>query len=305
MYNMQAIIYQTNAFTDVPFGGKSVAIVPDASELSEQDVLDIIRVLKLEKTVFVYKVEEDVYKLRFFNDMNERKFCGSSIISAFYTLAEKGYIDKVDNGVVRVFAEIQIETTPIDIYVEDWEVKRVEMTKSSPTLLQKIDDYEIIADMLNIDAAGIGVLGHSISPELVYSGTQDLIIPLKREEDLFNAEIDFAKAKDTMRALNMNLSEFPKINLFYLSDDMTVESRQFRIKEYRIEEKPCSGTENASMVFFLKRNHLISDYKMICFKGCFEIRPSTVYCELMDLNVDCPIKIGGMGNIFYEGVLSL
>ncbi len=302
---MQAIIYQTNAFTDVPFGGKSVAIVPDASGLSEQDVLDIIRVLKLEKTVFVYKLDEDMFKLRFFNEMNERKFCGSSIISAFYTLAEKGYIDKIEDGVVRVFAETKIEATPIDIYIEDWNVKRVEMTKSSPTLLQKIDDYEIIADMLGLDVSRIGVSGHDISPELVYSGTQDLIIPLKDEADLFNTEIDFVKAKEAMRTLNMNLSEFPKINLFYLSDDMTVESRQFRIKEYRIVEKACSGTENASMVFFLKRNKLISDYKFICFKGCFEVRPSTVYCEIMDPNVDCPIKIGGMGNIFYEGILSL
>lgn len=303
---MQAIVYQTNAFTDVPFGGKSVAIIPDAKGLSEQDVLDIIRVLKLEKTVFIYKLEEDLFRLRFFNEVEERNFCGSSIISAFYTLAEKGYIDKIESGVNRVYAETKIETTPIDIYMEDWEVKKVEMTKSSPTVLQHVTNYEIIAEMLGIDVSEIGVSGFDVYPELIYSGTQDLIIPIKKEETFLNVKIDFCKAKHAMKQLNMNLSEFPRIGLFYFGDNRIIESRQFKIEEFHIAEKACSGTENASMIFFLKRNNIIDgNSRSACFRGCYEIRPSTVYCEFLDLDVDCPIKISGMGNIFYEGVLSL
>lgn len=302
---MQVIIYQTNAFTDVPFGGKSVAIIPDATGLSEQDVKDIIRVLKLERTVFVYRLSEDKFKLRFFRDTHERKFCGSSIISAFYTLAEKGYIDKTDNGVITVYAETQIEITPIDIYFEDWEVKRVEMTKGSPTLLQVIKNIEIIADMIGIEPDRIGIEGYDVYPELVYTGTQDIIIPVKTSEDLRSVNVDIAKAKEVIRRLNLNLAEYPKINLFYFNEDLMIESRQFEIQEFRIVEKSCSGTENAGMVFFLRRNDIVSVKKCICFKGCYDVRPSTVFCEILDLNIDCPIKVGGMGNIFYEGVLTL
>ncbi len=302
---MQVIIYQTNAFTDVPFGGKSVAIIPDATGLSEQDVKDIIRVLKLERTVFVYRLSEDKFKLRFFRDTHERKFCGSSIISAFYTLAEKGYIDNTDNGVITVYAETQIEITPIDIYFEDWEVKRVEMTKGSPTLLQVIKNIEIIADMIGIEPDRIGIEGYDVYPELVYTGTQDIIIPVKTSEDLRSVNVDIAKAKEVIRRLNLNLAEYPKINLFYFNEDLMIESRQFEIQEFRIVEKSCSGTENAGMVFFLRRNDIVSVKKCICFKGCYDVRPSTVFCEILDLNIDCPIKVGGMGNIFYEGVLTL
>lgn len=302
---MQVIIYQTNAFTDVPFGGKSVAIIPDATGLSEQDVKDIIRVLKLERTVFVYRLSEDKFKLRFFRETSERKFCGSSIISAFYTLAEKGYIDDCKNGVITVYAETQIETTPIDIYFENWKVKRVEMTKGSPTLLQVIKDIEMISEMIGINSNKIGIENYDVYPELVYTGTQDIIIPIKNLESLNNLNFNIKKAKEVIRKLNLNLAEFPKINLFYFNDELMIDNRQFEIQEFRIVEKSSSGTENAGMAFFLRRNEIVSSKKCICFKSCYEIRPSTVFCELLDLNVNCPIKIGGMGNIFYEGVLTL
>ncbi|MDO5707308.1 MAG: PhzF family phenazine biosynthesis isomerase [Andreesenia angusta] len=302
---MQVIIYQTNAFTDVPFGGKSVAIIPDATDLSEQDVKNIIRVLKLEKTVFIYRQSENKFRLRFFREVQERKFCASSIISAFYTLSEKGYIDNVEKGVIRVYAETDIEVTPIDIYFEDWKVKRVEMTKGSPTLLQIIEDKNIISNMLNLNEEDIGIKDYDVYPELVYTGTQDIIIPVKSEEVLMKAKINNIKAKELLKKLNINLYEYPRINLFYFKDDVIIESRQFEVQEYNIVEKSCTGTENAGMVFFLKRNDIIGVKKCLCFKGRYDERPSMVFCEITDFKIDCPIKVGGMGKIFYEGILSL
>lgn len=302
---MQVIIYQTNAFTDVPFGGKSAAIIPYANDFSEQDIQDLMRVLKLEKTVFVYRVDSENFKLRFFKGAKEIKFCGSSVIASFFTLGEKGYIDKVENGKVRVCAHTSIESTPIDIYYKDWDIVRVEMIKRSPTLLQRFKNVELISAMLGIESDDIGLEDEYVFPELVYSGDQDLIVPIKSRDMLAKLNFNFEKALEFLREFKLNINEPPKINAFTFSRSGIIESRQFEIQQYSAFEKTCSGMANASMTFFLKRNKLIKNNQTICINGYCEDRPSKVYCEVLDMEADCPIKVGGMGNIFFEGVLSL
>ena len=46
--------YQADVFTDVPFGGNPVAVIPDAAGLTDLELQQIAREMNLSETVFVF-----------------------------------------------------------------------------------------------------------------------------------------------------------------------------------------------------------------------------------------------------------
>lgn len=302
---MQVIIYQTNAFTDIPFGGKSAGIVPDSSNLSDEDIAKILRAVDLEKMAFIYKIDEENFRVRFFKRKEEIKFCGYTTIASFFTMGQKGYLDGVENGIVRVYQHTAIGKNPIDIYFKNWDIVRVEMHKNSPTLLHIYENLELVKAMLNISEEDIGVGDIKLYPELIYSGRQDIIVPVKTREILQSVSPSYENIIELLKENGIAISEAPRVHVFTINDDESIECRQFEILAHEISERACSGTANVGMVFFLKRHSLISNREVLCLQGNFMDSPSKIYCEITDLEKEYPIKIGGMGNIFFEGIVKL
>lgn len=300
---MQVIIYQTNAFTDVPFGGRAAAIIPDANSLSEEDIRSILRVVKLEKTAFIFKIDEENYKVRFFREEKEIKFCGYATIASFFTLGEKGYLDGVENGKIRVYQHTEVGKNPIDIYFENWKIVNVEMYKNTPTLLKEYRKVEGTDRVLNITTEDLGLGDMELFPELIYSGNHDLIVPVKSKEILRNVALNHRSMVKILKSSGITIDEAPWIHIFTINGDNHVECRQFEVMAHEIKERSCSGSANVGMVFYLNRHNLLNGRKIVCNQGDFINSPSIVHCSVDETELEYPIKIGGMGNIFFEGVV--
>lgn len=80
-----------DVFTDRPFGGNQLAIVPNASELPEERLLTITREFDYSETVFLFPPEGDgMAKVRIFTPGGEVPFAGHPLIGTIAMLGEAG-----------------------------------------------------------------------------------------------------------------------------------------------------------------------------------------------------------------------
>ena len=91
---MKKVIYQVDAFSDVPFGGNPAGVVPNAIGLNHIQMLKIAREMNLSETAFIFPLKDDVadYEVRFFTPTQEVDLCGHATIASFFALASKGII---------------------------------------------------------------------------------------------------------------------------------------------------------------------------------------------------------------------
>lgn len=80
-----------DVFTDRPFGGNPLAIVPNATDLPEDKLQDIAREFNYSETVFLYPPDRGgVAKLRIFTPTMEVPFAGHPTIGTAVMLGEAG-----------------------------------------------------------------------------------------------------------------------------------------------------------------------------------------------------------------------
>ncbi|MGH1369227.1 MAG: PhzF family phenazine biosynthesis protein [Maritimibacter sp.] len=81
-----------DVFTDRPFGGNQLAIVPDARDLPEDHLHAITREFGFSETVFLYPPEREgsTAKLRIFTPGGEVPFAGHPVIGTAVMLAQAG-----------------------------------------------------------------------------------------------------------------------------------------------------------------------------------------------------------------------
>jgi trans-2,3-dihydro-3-hydroxyanthranilate isomerase len=96
-----------DVFTDRPFAGNRLAVVPDADELTEQEMQTIAAELGLSETTFVL---EGVSRLRIFSPATEMPLAGHPVVGA---TVELGRLGRLSDG-EHVF-ETQVGETPVEL----------------------------------------------------------------------------------------------------------------------------------------------------------------------------------------------
>lgn len=302
---MGLVVYQTNAFTDIPYGGKPVTIIPDARDLTEVQIKKIAKVCDSENLSFIVKEDEKNFRVRFFKRQEEVKFCGRSTIANFYTLAEQGYINANENGITRVYQHTNIGTNPIDIIYSNGKLEKVDMYKDSPVLVKTFGEHklETIGGMLGLKGRDIGHCEEKVLPELVFTEYLNIVVPVKDEECLKKANPDLVKLQRYLKRKAIGKDNIVKIQIFSITKSEKVKCRQFELSKNSISEISCSGSASIATIFYIIRNNLMES-KEICLKQAKEIdRPSEIYCTMNKQDKEYPIKVGGKGIVFIEGVL--
>lgn len=82
-----------DVFTDEPFGGNQLAVIPDAENLAERDLQRIAREFNFSETTFVYPPEspENTAKVRIFTPTMEIPFAGHPTIGTAIALRDLGH----------------------------------------------------------------------------------------------------------------------------------------------------------------------------------------------------------------------
>lgn len=280
-----------DVFTDRPYAGNQLAVLPDARGLSGEQMQTITREFNLSETAFVLPPEKGGdHRVRIFTPGFEMPMAGHPSVGTAYVLARLGMIAQVDSGqTVTCFEE---GVGPIDMTIE-WQggqPQRIYMDQPIPVHGAQFSDRAGIARMLSLDVAQID---DSLPIEIVSSGVPFLYVPVKGIEAIrtlrFRADVweQVLKEMDT-----------PPIFVFTTeteSEKSAAHCRMFAPQMGLIED-PATGAASGPLGSYLLRHGLVADASagIISEQGYEMGRPSQILIRIVGTGDQLTrVQIGG------------
>ena len=296
---MEINVFQVDAFSSESFGGNPAGVVPNSKSLNARDMQKIAKEMNLSETAFVQKLDDNLFKVRFFTPICEVDLCGHATIATFYTMAKKGYIKSIENGVKRAELETNIGTFPIDINYKNGEPIYILMEQDSPKSLGVLKDIDGLLESMNLIKEQVGILDEYIDPEIISTGLPDIILPIKDRDIFDNLDIDFNKLSAVSKNNNVT-----GVHAFYLPEK---NSKVVYVRNFAplvgIDEESATGTANGALIYYLKKNKLIVNNEIVALQGSSLNRPSEIYCFIEEDEDGFKIKVGGNAMIVIEGII--
>jgi PhzF family phenazine biosynthesis protein len=295
---MEINIYQVDAFTSNVFGGNPAGVVPDASELSEEDMKKVAREMNLSETAFIVPIDKENYKVRFFTPVCEVDLCGHATIGSFFTMAQKGYIQNRGKEKIKVFQNTKAGKLPVEIYYKNGKVDKVFMQQGKPKSIKKIEEMKKLLKAFNLGEEDIGIGTNFVCPEIINTGLSDIMLPIKEKRKLDNLEVDFNEL-----ACISNYFSVAGVHAFYFKEGEDIVYTRNFAPAVGIDEEAATGTANGALIYFLKENKFLKGNNLLSIQGESLNRASKIYCYIDEIDGKYVVKVGGQAQIAIEGIL--
>jgi PhzF family phenazine biosynthesis protein len=301
MANRRCRLFHVDAFTRQRFCGNPAAVVLDADELSDEEMLAIAGEVNCE-TAFVLAAEANDHdvRVRFFTPHHEAPFVGHATIAAQYVLAKTRGAPKstLRQQTAAGVIEVEVLTAQKDF--------RIALTQSPPSLGPIIPDHH---RRQVLDALGISspTLQQDAPMQVMVKGSPRLLIALN--------------SPDLLRELKPNFPELTRLTPHVGADgyfvfaidantrDQSTHSRMF-CPALGIPEDPVSGNAHGMLGVYLVTHGLLKpkDNKVHFrgHQGQFVKRPGIIDVQVACIGTVAEIvRIEGDAVIVYEAELPL
>jgi len=298
--------YQADVFTTLPFGGNPVAVVPDAQELTDQELQQIAREMNLSETVFIFPPTEPAasVKIRIFTPTQEIPFAGHPVIGAFYVL---GMLKRVplSEPVTRVLHECNIGLFPVELHVRGGNIHRVVMSQPKPEFLAQIDAVEDVYEIANALGLAKGQIASKFPIQLVSTGLPVIIVPVRTLTAVKSIVPNTTAVNELCARHGANgIMVFTTITVEQLS---TVHTRMFA-SPIGVVEDPATGSASGALGAYLVQNGVVEVRpvtEMIAEQGYEVDRPSRIFIEVeSEDDAIQSVKVGGQAVMMIEGEMT-
>ncbi|MFQ5792637.1 MAG: PhzF family phenazine biosynthesis protein, partial [Acidobacteriota bacterium] len=180
---------QADVFTHRPFTGNPLAIVPDASGLSKDEMQAIAREMNLSETTFVLppKDPKAQFHLRIFTPSTELPLAGHPVVGTFFILAQRGYLN-LQEGKNRIYQQCGAGILPVEVYSRQGKIDKVVMTQAEPRFGKVVWDKKGLAAAVGLSPDR--VLPQELPAQVVSTGLPQLMVPALSRNDLARIELD-------------------------------------------------------------------------------------------------------------------
>lgn len=303
---MKKLRYQlVDVFTDRAFGGNSLAVFPDARDLTAEKMQAIARELNLSETAFVLPPADsrNDYRLRIFTPAVELPMAGHPTVGTAFVLALEGMIGCCE-AVTTLQLEEGIGVIPVQIAWQRDAPVAIEMKQPLPTFGPPFADVGVIAEMLSIEERAMRESGLPL--EVVSCGVPFLFVPVRRLQDV--QRIQFRR-----HVWERALKDFVAPHVFVFTTETEnpaarIHSRMFA-PAMGISEDAATGAASGPLGCYLARHNVIAGegngvVEFISEQGIEIGRPSfiRVRIELRD-NEIVGVNVGGHCHPVGQGYL--
>jgi trans-2,3-dihydro-3-hydroxyanthranilate isomerase len=300
----QVRFIQADVFTDRPFAGNPLAIVPDGSGLTTDEMQAIAREMNLSETTFVLPADDPAaaFRLRIFTPTSELPLAGHPVVGACFILAQRGRV-KLNEGTNRIFQECGAGVLPVDIHVHEGNVARVYMTQAKPQFLKSTANRALLAAAVGLDEDRL--LPDGLPAQVVSTGVPQLLVPAQGLKDLEEIEVDQAALRTVFETLETQC--FMIFTRQTVQANSTVHARMFA-PTLGVPEDPATGSASGALGAYLVRHGVLEAHAtthLIVEQGYEMGRPSTIYVEV-DQGLDGgpgEVRVGGQAVEVAEGIL--
>ncbi len=285
---------QVDVFTDRPFAGNPLCVVPDGTGLSTEQMQAIAREMNLSETTFVLPPTDPqaAYWMRIFTPAKEIPFAGHPSVGTAYVMAAADRFP-LREPVTRIYQQVGIGTLPLDIEVTNGRPGRVIMTQGKPTFGPALRDLNPIAEALGVDA---GNLAKSTLPaQVVSTGLAHLMVPLP--------SLDAAgRLRPNFPLLDALLQSAGALGCFVFclhatTPDTLAHARMFA-PGAGVPEDPATGSAAGPLGAYLAVHGVLPKTQMafVLEQGIEMGRPSQLWVEVIRDSTGMPatIRVGGM-----------
>ncbi len=291
--------HTADVFTDKPFGGNQLAVLPDARGLSDAQMQTIAREFNYSETVFVFPAESssNTRKLRIFTPGGELPFAGHPTVGTAHVLAEIGEIALSGDETRIVFEE---GAGPVPVLIRSRDGKPTFAQLAAPRAAETRNDgidAATIAGVISLDAADID---DSYSIEAVSVGFPFLMVPVRSLEALGRARLDNAKW-----AASLEKTWAPETFLFTRTGDSVFRARMFA-PTMGIPEDPATGSACACFGAYLASRDVTTDgtRSYTVHQGVEMGRPSLLEIEAdVEEGKVTSVRVGGATVLIASGEL--
>ena len=280
-------IFVCDAFSSEVFKGNQagVLILDEKENYPDENFMkNIATELKHSETAFVKKIDNKIFKIRYFTPTDEVELCGHATISVFSTLrtlkiiAPGKYIAETLAGNLEIIVDK-------DFIWMDMSLPKVEYIFNS-------DEIKEIYSAFNLD---LNQAPKNLVPKIVNTGLSDIIIPIENKEVLDN----FIMNKEKVIELS---KKYKVVGTHLFTLDMNKKFTAFCrniAPLVGIDEECATGTSNGALTHYLKDYNIISTKDINTFiQGEAMGRTSTILSKYKE--DEKTIQIGGNAVISFE-----
>ena len=302
---MKKVIYQVDAFSDVPRGGNPAGVVINATGLTDRDMQKIALDMNLSETAFIFPIEDGVadYEVKFFTPTQEVELCGHATIASYFALASKGMITGVDT-VKIIKQKTKAGILPVELYFKECKIHSVMMTQAKPKFPFDVENIYELAEIMGVNVSDIGIEGFALIPQAVSTGLTDIILPVKSLSALKSLNPNYDKLAQYSNKLNI-------IGVHAFTLESEEESSTLACRNFApaagIDEEAATGTSNGALGAYLVKNDVLKfkdNITILCEQGYYMNRPSKIFVKLVGCKDDLTVKVGGSAIIVREGFTS-
>ncbi len=311
---MSYAYHTADVFTDTPFGGNQLAVLPRATGLDDAQMQTIAREFNFSETVFVFPPDDssNTRKLRIFTPGRELAFAGHPTVGAAYVL---GHINEIDlaGEETRIVFEEPAGPVPVLIRARNGQPYFSQLAAPQlPTRGTEHYDPAAIAAMLSLDVGDLD-LDRDYAIEAVSVGVPFLIVPIRSVDALGRARLDVAKWAAVLES-----SWAPEVFMFSETEESKASQGalrgdgEFRARMFAptmgIPEDPATGSACACLGGYLawRSERRDGTLRYSVHQGVEMRRPSLLEVEA-DVSGDTisAVRVGGASVLMSSGILHI
>lgn len=283
-------IYIVNAFTNEFFSGNQAGVVLMDSDVSVSDEIwmqNVAKELKHSETAFIYRIAEELFRIRYFTTECEVPLCGHATIATFSLMNQEGLIADGTFSLITNDDTLQIQVKKGQVWMQ---MAKPEEVGNLPN--------EMVGPLY--EAYGLDMKSDrpsEIIPKIIKVGIVDIILPVNNRDTLLRVKQNAAKVSEISKKCNV-----AGVHMFCISNekDITAYCSNFA-PLFGIDEECATGTANAGLTYYLHKYGLLNEKGVNFFiQGEHMNRKCQIMSRLKKKEDDVEIFIGGSAVIMME-----
>ena len=292
--------YTCDVFTETRFGGNQLAVLPEASGLSDRQMQQVAREFNFSETAFVLPPKQgQTRQVRIFTPTAEVPFAGHPNVGTAFVLATTGAFGPIESPITVTFEE-KAGLVPVGIRRRNGTLW-CELSAPEHLTLGKTVSAETLATALSLAPSDVVTKTHL--PQVASVGLPFLVAELKDRAALKRIRVN-AAGFDAIAGQGIT----PDVHLYVRSgDDFDIRTRMFAPFD-GVPEDPATGSANCALAGLLSHYDQKRDgsFTWRIAQGVEMGRPSVLEARTEKRDgVVVAARIGGASVLVSEGVIQV